>query len=791
MEMHRNTLRALATAVSYASLALVSQGAGAQAPAPTTQIEEVFVTANSVAFGNNSVTASMKQQQSPMTSVNALIDNLPGVSIQEGDTYGFDDWSTTIAVRGFQNTLDAQQIGSTIDGMPNGNSNYGGGAKANRYIDTANIETISVSQGTADIASRSLEALGGTIDYVTSDPLDEARFRAQGAVGEFDARRYFLRYDTGTFAGGSTKAWISFSQQEASDWVNGAAENERDHLAAKLVSQVGVAEIKAYISYDDTHEDNYQRLFSPAEFTADSESDRLTDTWTGVPYQDQVYRQGWSTLRENLLAYVTADFALTESLNLKGGVYYHDNEGRGDWLPPYLVNVVDDMGGPESEFTGNAGVNGGPALGLIYFVDPSGAPLSPEAGCVSSITFPYGGAGPEYDPACYPDDAVPVGSFRHTNYWKERTGFMVDGDWALELGGIGNTLRGGIWYEDQTRDETRTWDKITDSRVQFAADPVPYWTQYDRTYPQEVLKWYIEDTVDIGGLSLTAGIKQFLVDLERQDNFGDTTDIAIDSDSDVLFSAGAVWQLPIDGLEVFAGYAENFKAISDNILERPDSDLSTLAPETAENQEVGVRFRGDRLFLTATYYQIDFSNRIIFLGPESAAGPNYLIGDAGTYFNAGGIDSTGFELTADVRLTDSLSLYSAYSQTDSTYIGTGDPLVDEGLGVVPGNDVTGIPDQQFVLSLDWAWRSFNAGASAKYTGERPVRLDNTWIADSYTTVDAYLSVSGEAMAAYLQGWDVTLLVNNAFDEDYLGGISGQGAWIGAPRTVSASFTFDF
>lgn len=285
----------------------------------------MFVTAASVAYGNNIVTDAMKSQQSPITSVNALIDNLPGVSIQEGDTYGFDDWSTTISVRGFQNSLSEQQIGTTVDGIPNGNSNYGGGAKANRYIDTANIETVSVSQGTADIASRSLEALGGTIDYVTSDPSAESRVRAQAVVGEFDAQRYYLRYDTGSFAG-DTRAWFSISRQEASDWVNGAAENERDHIAGKVVSNIGLATVTGYLSYDDTHEDNYQRLFSPEEFAANPNSDGLSKVWTGVPYVDQVFREGWSTLRENLLGYVKADFEFNEGLNLQASLYYHDNE---------------------------------------------------------------------------------------------------------------------------------------------------------------------------------------------------------------------------------------------------------------------------------------------------------------------------------------------------------------------------------------------------------------------------------------------------------------------------------
>ncbi|HBM84707.1 MAG TPA: TonB-dependent receptor [Halieaceae bacterium] len=773
--------------LAIASGLSLSAAAGAQNSDPA--LEEITVVARSQYYGNNVVTDSMKMQQSPMTSVNALIDNLPGVSIQEGDAYGFDDWSTTIAVRGFQNSLDEQQIGTTLDGIPNGGSGYGGGAKANRYLDTANLRTVTVSQGTADIASRALDALGGTIDFVSDDPEEEARIRFQGSAGEYDAERYYVRLDTGRLANG-TRAWFSASHQSASDWVNGAAENERDHLAAKMISEIGNTDITAYISYDDTHEDNYQRLFSPEEFRSNPEWDRLTDIWTGIPYVDQVYRRGWSTLRENLLAYVKASMELSSDVRLSVGGYYHDNEGRGDWIPPYLVDVVNDGSGPESEALGAASVNGGGALGQIYFVDGAGTALSPRAGCTSSITFPYGGAGANYDPACYAAGAIPVQSYRHTNYQKERYGFMVDGDWSADLGGLANTLRAGLWYEDQQRDETRTWQKLTDARVGIEFDNIPYWTQYDRSYPQEVFKWYAEDSLQLASVQLTLGIKQFLVDLERQDNFAETTDVKVNSDSDVLFSGGLLWETPIEGLEFFAGYAENFKAIYDEILERPESDLDALEPETAENLEAGLRYRNGDLFLTATAFQTDFENRIIFLSPESAAGPDYLIGTNGTYFNAGGIESDGVELTADYRLSDKLSLYSAFTLNDASYVGTGDPAVDTGLGIAPGNDVVGIPDQQLVLSLDWTGDRLATGISGKYTGERPIRLDNSWVADSYTTVDAYITLNGGGVSNGAGNWSITLLLNNAFDEDYLGGIAGEGAWIGAPRTVSASLTVD-
>ena len=106
-------------------------------------------------FASNVVAVPMILQQSNITSVTSVVDNLPGVSIQEGDAYGFDDWSSNVAVRGFQVTISEAQIGTTIDGFPNGTSDYFSGAKANRFIDPMNLGGVEVSQGTADIASRS------------------------------------------------------------------------------------------------------------------------------------------------------------------------------------------------------------------------------------------------------------------------------------------------------------------------------------------------------------------------------------------------------------------------------------------------------------------------------------------------------------------------------------------------------------------------------------------------------------------------------------------------------------
>ena len=90
-------------------------------------------------FARNVVAEPMMMQQSNITAVTSVVDNLPGVSVQEGDAYGFDDWSSNVAMRGFQVTINEAQIGTTVDGFPNGTSDYWGGSKANRFIDPMNL----------------------------------------------------------------------------------------------------------------------------------------------------------------------------------------------------------------------------------------------------------------------------------------------------------------------------------------------------------------------------------------------------------------------------------------------------------------------------------------------------------------------------------------------------------------------------------------------------------------------------------------------------------------------------
>lgn len=754
--------------VHFSCLAMVF--AGALHPAHTTAepvdtqsetVEVVDVVGQSTSFTNNMVTEEMKELQTSVTSVLDVVDNLPGVNIEGGDVYNSDDWSTSITLRGFTVDLNEQQIGLTVDGLPNGPTNYGGGSKPNRFLDPENLKTVVVSQGTADIGSPSNDALGGTIAFYTDDPREEEGLRFDVSSGDFNAERRFVRYDTGALLADTTTAFISFSDTFNNRWI-GAGSNghtERNHIDFKAITELDALTVTTRLSYDDTEEDNYNGV-TVAQFDANPDWDRLTWNWTGKPAIDQNFAEAWSTLRENTLLGVKFDYDINDNMQVSAHPYYHYQSGRGDWLPPYQLYAVDGAGNllPTRPATGAD-------FTRVFFVDVDGNPLAPPAG------------GDPFDSANYPQGAKPISSYRHTHYQNNRFGSMFDFNWQLG----GHAVRAGVWLESQERDESRDWHAVLDAEVYHHFDHQNYYTQYDRTYNTDTTKLYLQDTWTINDLRLVFGVSQYLVELDRVDHVIGGTTGELESDSDPLPSIGFVYDLNAS-TELYGSYVKNFAAIDDRVLERVESDLSRIEPEESRNIDLGVRLQLDRLNLSVAVYDIEFDNRLVFIAPDSddVSQINYTIGTNGAYDNIGGIESQGLELAAQYALTDQWAGYFGYSYNNSEYIGNVD-------GITAGNKVVGVPENIVVLALNYFDGVKRFGMNAKYVDERYGNLSNTDVLDEYLTVDTYVGYTVVVDHPQLESFDLKLTVNNLLDEEYLGSIYSPGEpgyyFIGGPRTV--------
>jgi outer membrane cobalamin receptor len=746
---------------------------------------QVNVVGQATTYAKSSVTPEMLDRRFAMGSVNDVLNELPGVLSTEADAFGSADWGTQISMRGFVLNRDDQQIGTTIDGVPNGGSAYGGGSKANRFIDTLDLETVEVSQGTADIASRSNEALGGTLNYLTSDPLDEQRVRMAFGIGDNQARKYYVRYDTGDLGG--TRAWISGSHASNDDWIDGSGHTTRDHLAGKFVSNLGAWKLSGYLSYDDADESEYSSV-TPEQFATDPDHDLLTGTLTGVPYLDQNYRSGSRALRKNTFGYLRGHFDGDNGFKATLTGYAHRMEGRGDWIPPYLVDVTNDgSGNPESEYTGGSTVYGGDSLGKIYYVTPSGAAATMIAGCTGSATVPA-----ESNPACYPTGSVPVQSYRHSHYDNQRAGVTADVEWSQDLGALHNTVRGGLWLEKYDRSVTRDWHRLLNVGTNIAFDHTPYWVQFKDNYSTNEQMYYVEDVMRYGNFAWRVGVKQFFVDQTRDRRIGDAAHIESDSHSDPLVSAGLTWTTPLKGVEAFAGYSQNFAAIPSGVLGETDPvALSLVKPETANNIELGVRVSRWPLTGSLTVYDIRFDNRIVYLPATFVTGIDYLGETDGVYENFGGVHSRGVELALGYGWDNGWRVNGAYTYNKASYLGSGNAARDDVLEIVPGSQVIGQPRQTLVLSADWQSQAWHGGISGRYLGRRYLDAANSASLDGVITFDANLGIELSAVSPQLKTAKLDLMISNLTDKRYLNGVDGSdSAFIAAPRTVGLTFTVD-
>lgn len=742
-------------------------------------VEVMTVSGKKLSYANNLVDENEKLLKSPIGNVMDLVNNLPGVNVGQGDPYGADDYTTVVNMRGFVIDRADQQIGITIDGIPNGGSAYAGGSKANRYLDSENTAMVEVGQGAADIGSASLDALGGTLNFISATPEMAQGGRFSHSQGSFNARRDYFRYDTGQILGNTT-AYISVSNSFNNRWIgtgsNGFA--DRLHGELKAVTELENVKITSRLSYDDTEEDNYQPV-SLAQFKETPQWDGLTWSWTGDPDIDQNYAETWSTLRENTLLYVKTEWSLSDSLALTVTPYFHQQAGRGDWLPPYMHHPVDANG--QVVKAGNVKTT------RYKYVDAQGRPiLDPNASIVG---------------------AKRVASYRHTHYDKDRNGALAELRYEL----ADHQLRAGVWLEKQDRRQTRDWHQVIDTAISYQFKHEPYWVQFDDDYSSEVMKYFVQDVWSLGDLQLTLGLQQYLVDVKRQDYLNGRGKDELNSDSDLLPSVGVVYPLN-DNLELFAGYSRNFKAMTDKLLEtKKASELTQLEPETADNLDVGLRYSGDAFSASATFYQAKFDNRIALLtyqtNPDGT--PNYdAVGD-GNFDNVGGVDSRGFEGSIDYRLTDSLQLTTALTLNRSLY-------ADNVLGVATNpagqtvqiieykqdQEVAGSPKKMASIGLAYEHEGYLAGLNLKHVGSYYGAAKHTFVGNNSvwnrdeiptrTLWDLYFGYRKEiAGAGLIQSLELNFLINNLTDQAHITGGSEGAYLLGAGRSASMTVSLGF
>ena len=177
------------------------------------------------------ITKELIDRQASGQTILNVINLVPGVNFTNSDPYGSSGGN--IRIRGF----DGNRISLTFDGVPlNDSGNYA--IFSNQQLDPELIEQVNVGLGVTDVDSPTASAAGGTVNYRTIIPTSAMGARLSGSLGDWEYRRVFGMFNTGTFTSFGTKAWLSASHA-VNDKFKGAGEINKTQFNARIYQPLG------------------------------------------------------------------------------------------------------------------------------------------------------------------------------------------------------------------------------------------------------------------------------------------------------------------------------------------------------------------------------------------------------------------------------------------------------------------------------------------------------------------------------------------------------------------------
>lgn len=681
----------------------------------------------------------------------ALLAELPGVSVQNSDPFGLYEFGNSLRIRGFS----SEQVGTSLDGVPLESYDMRDGSPPERFVDSEELSTVTVAQGSGDVMMPSYHALGGSVRYFTAEPGGDWHAALSSVIGSNDLTRLYARLDTPPWWAGGPIAYASASRTRAVQFDNSRAEMAVDHATFKLRQDFALG--SALLSYRYGQRDDHDMQDYDARGRVATSFD-LLERPTGDAERDALYYGDWTNGRTDHLLSLRWESPLADGWKLEALPYFERKRGYG------YAGVAPSAASAQYDEATSAG---------------SGVPGR-------SDIAPYDGSGI---------------TERQESLQGDRRGLTLG--LAYEAGR--HTVQAGGWLERYRFAQDRPLYNVdADGRIEDGAAPIVVY--YDRHYDTRVAQYYLKDSSRWfdARLQLDVGFKGLYVDREfhgipNRDAFNlqQLARIArVDRDA-FQPQLGLTYRLD-EVFELFGNYAENFSTAPRNAIGSVTYD-PRLRPETSHNIDLGLRGHGERFSAALSMYYIDYAHRILTL---TVTNP-YRISEE-VYRNVGSIRTCGVEAASfwkparGWRLGSTLSLNRSRFQSDYERY---DAALQETMTVsVAGKALPDTPDLMASLGVQYRRGGLSASAEAKYTGRRYSTATNDEHVPGNTVVNAALGYEFAAARAQGGGLQLQLTVRNLFDEHYIGYISpsefvdndNHGSFrLGAPRSVYLSLAMDW
>lgn len=288
--------------------------------------------------------------------------------------------------------------------------------------------------------------------------------------------------------------------------------------------------------------------------------------------------------------------------------------------------------------------------------------------------------------------------------------------------------------------------------------------------------YYIYDSIELGNLTLTPGIRREDIKGKRVKRLTNETSHST-SVGETLLGIGATYQLS-DNLLLVGGVNEGFSA----------TGVTKNEAETSKNYEAGIRYNDGDKKLEIVGFLTDFDNMIATCTVSSGC-----LNEGDTY-DAGAVEVMGLELLAATILSSGgyeFPLQLSYTYTDTEFQTAFSASLYELWGEVQSGDALPyVPEHQLGLSLGTNIGNWELNTRVKYKSKQRTTAGQGPI-DATDSIGSFFVTDISASRAITRNMNLNLYINNLLDTEYEVSRHPDGLRPGAPRSLALGISTIF
>ncbi len=657
----------------------------------------------------STVTRDAIDKLAPTANPYQMINLLPGVVASSVDNSGLNGGN--IKLRGF----NSDHLGLTIEGMPvNDSGNYA--LYPQEYVDAENISQISIAQGTPDLDSPHIGAVGGVINILMRDPSKTAGALADFSVGSDNLYREFLRVELGEID--HVRAYVSYSNLTKDHWAE-PGKDERQHVDFKVVWDLSEGNtIRFSAIYNHAVNDFYA---NPKMSDFLNPSYKPAYSATGAGTNSNFYQYKVNPF-DNLILSAPSNFTISKDLKFDTIPYFWYGFGNGGG-----VTTMSNSG----MYWGDLKVTNVNWGGSLYY-NPS-ITETYRPGIIDKLTYDAGNheivAGHWFEYAVHrqtgpfealnPDGTVP-------------DVFANTGQFSLPATAV-----------------CQPYNPVTKTVGAAVTCPARAMEKRDQLTSTMTNALFIGDTwKTTDRLTLIYGVKQVFVNRQVDDYMpGSSPELMSLFDTATLPTVGARYKLDRDNT-VFANFATSFRSAPNYTLVQSFSATNgvvtpagIIPPEEGKTVEVGHRYQGANFSTSisgfAGYYQ-NYQVSSYATDPAGSSSTVQVTYDVGDVINYGVDAEIGTRRFYDFRgyasgeLLHTEMLDNAITSQAKT---SGGSYVNDYL-VTKGKQLPGAPNYQFGVGIDYDNGHLFSNIAYKYLGPQYSTFVNDEQMKAFGRVDA-------------------------------------------------------